>query len=144
MGKIPKLPERMTASEYNLMAERSMNEHQLQCHVIRWADTAIDYPKARLLFAVPNQGKYKDSGRTYMAAEGLRSGVPDLCLPVPSGGYGALFIEMKSATGKASENQKKWLADLNLAGNYAVVCNTATKAIQTIKDYLDGKLEETL
>ncbi len=66
--------------------------------------------------------------------------MPDICLPVPKGGHGALYIELKRVKGGVlSANQKVWLDRLNQAGNRAVVCKGWEAARDTIMDYLGGK-----
>ena len=67
---------------------------------------------------------------------GVRSGVPDLMLPIPSQGYHGMFIEMKTKTGRVSENQKRWLSALNGFGYLAVVAYGWEDARCKILDYL--------
>lgn len=71
---------------------------------------------------------------------GVQSGVPDLCIPVPMGGYHALYIEMKSKSGRPSINQRKWIKALRKYGNYAEICYGADQAIELISQYMGGKL----
>ena len=44
------------------------------------------YPELELLYHVPNEGKRSHKTGARMKAEGLKSGVPDICLPVARGG----------------------------------------------------------
>src|SRR5690349_23481389 len=46
--------------------------------------------------------------RMMLVAEGLKKGVPDICLAAPKGVYHGLYIEMKVRPNKASEEQLKW------------------------------------
>ena len=72
-----------------------------------------------------------------MKAEGQRQGVPDLTLPVPSGSYHGLFIELKRVKGgRVSPEQKDWLAFLSGQGYRAEVCKGAVEAIAVINEYL--------
>ena len=70
-------------------------EHEEQVQIFRWADLySTEFPALKMLYAIPNGSyKSKQSARKF-AAEGLKSGVPDICLPVPSadGKYHALYI----------------------------------------------------
>lgn len=98
-------------------------------------------PGLELLFAVPNAGKRSYGALNYYKAEGLRNGVPDLCLPVARKGYHGLYIELKRVKGgKVSPEQEWWLERLTEQSYYAVVCKGADEAIKTIIDYLEGKL----
>ena len=88
----------------------------------------------------PANGGLRD-GRTaaILQQTGVKPGVPDVCLPAPRGGHGALFIEMKKARGGVvSANQKVWINRLNEAGNKAVVCRGWEQARDVIVKYLEG------
>ena len=69
---------------------------------------------------------------------GMRKGVPDLCLPVPMHGYHGLFIEMKAAGGRLSNEQKGWLKALETFGYRAVVC----KGWKAARDELEGYMKD--
>lgn len=66
-----------------------------QC-LFRWAAfQSGKYPELKLLYHVPNGGSRKKSEAGRFKAEGVKAGVPDLCLPVARGGYHGLYIELK-------------------------------------------------
>ena len=115
-------------------------EHEEQVVIFDWASLmSPQHPELELLFAIPN-GSYKSraSARKF-AAEGLKSGVPDICLPVPSpdGKHTALYIELKRRHGgKVSDTQKWWIERLTAAGCKALVCKGADEAITEIERYL--------
>lgn len=112
-------------------------EHQEQKAVVQWFD--LQYPEfSGRLFAVPNAGAGAQKGQSgKMKAEGTRSGVPDLFLPVARHGFIGLFIEMKRRTGGSlSAEQSGWLEFLGKQGYMAVVCKGADAAIETIRNYL--------
>ena len=126
-----------------------MSEHDQQAAVIQWANAqACSVPELRLLFAIPNGGgrgksfitksghKYPPLEAVKLKKEGVRPGVPDLCLPVARNGYNALYIEMKDTHAKLSTDQISWKAALCQQGNYVVTCWSATEAIQELKNYL--------
>lgn len=112
-------------------------EHEEQKALIAWFDMSFPAHKGRL-FAVPN-GAYKSrSAASHYMREGLRSGVPDLMLPVARGGYHGLFIEMKRQKGGVvSPVQRDWIEYLNAQGYQAVVCRGFDAARKTIEQYLD-------
>lgn len=113
-------------------------EAQEQEALFAWARlNENQYPELGLMFHVPN-GSYKSiaSARKFRR-EGLRAGVPDICLPIGRNGFNALYIELKRIKGgKVSEDQKSWIEALNEAGNKAVVCRGWEKAAEVIKGYL--------
>lgn len=98
-------------------------------------------PRYGMIFHIANGGSRGKAEAGRFRAEGVKSGVPDLMLPVPIGIYAGLFIELKRVKGgKVSENQKKWIADLNANGYYATVCHGAEEAIKTIEKYMNNKI----
>ena len=112
-----------------------MTEHQHQKALIRWFDLA--YPDFRgLLFATPNGGQRHPAVAAKLKAEGVRRGVPDLCLPVARHGFHGLFIELKTETGRLTREQAQWLERLDAEGFMAVWCRGWANAQQTLIDYL--------
>lgn len=106
-----------------------MSEHSDQVALFRWAALQANrYPQLRLMFAVPNGGIRSKATAAKLKAEGVKAGIPDVCLPVPIDGFGACYIEMKRAkekgkpAGRESQAQKDMRKALSDAGNYAVVC----------------------
>jgi len=79
-------------------------EHALQKSCVRWFD--LQYPKHRLsLFAVPNGGMRNKTTAGKLKAEGVRSGVSDLCL-LANGTI--VFIEMKIPGNTTTDTQKEF------------------------------------
>jgi hypothetical protein len=75
-----------------------------------------------------------------MKAEGLKGGVPDICLPVARGGHHGLYIELKRIkNSRVTEEQLKWLENLAGQGYVAAVCRGADEAIDLITRYLGGR-----
>lgn len=104
---------------------------------MRWADFALtQYPELELLYHIPNEGKRSRGTGGRLKAMGLKSGVPDLCLPTAHGGYIGLYIEMKVKPNKPTENQKRWLRALRAAGHMVAVCYDWDSARQLLEDYM--------
>lgn len=123
----------MPRSEY--LPTESQEQRALFC----WAAYQQPrHPELRLMYHVPNEGKRTGATGARMRAEGLRPGVPDICLPVARGGYHALYIELKRLRGgRLSEDQRAWLSALSTAGNKAVVCRGWEAARKEIERYLE-------
>lgn len=68
--------------------------------------------------------------------EGAMLGIPDLIICIPSAHYHALFIEMKTAKGKLSENQVICHKMLENSGYCVKVCRSLDEFIQSIHNYL--------
>jgi hypothetical protein len=124
-----------------------MSEHDEQAMIIDWARRwEFQVPELGLLFAIPNGAaltSHKDRrGRRFspqaakLKAEGLRAGVPDLCLPVPRQDFHGMFIELKTGKNRPTAEQVKFLDTLAEQGYYAAVCWGAEEAIAEIKAYL--------
>ena len=84
---------------------------------------------------IPNEGKRSLSYAARMKRMGLRSGFPDLLIPLARGGYHGLFIEMKYGKNKTTKEQKEWLERLSAEGYACAVCYNAAEAIKTIESY---------
>ena len=115
-------------------------EAQHQINIIRWTQIVRDiYPELELLYHIPNGGGRDAKEGKHLREQGVKPGVPDLCLPVPRGQYDALYIELKTEKGSPSPEQEWWICQLRVEGNYAVVCYGWRSAIKIIEWYM--KLE---
>lgn len=140
------------------------SEHDEQCAVVTWcryASPAAIRPLTSLIYAVPNQGRM--GGRRgamwgeRLSREGLRRGVPDLCLPVACQMHmtrpiqngtvtcyqwsHALYIEMKrrgEAFEQPTRDQLAWHATLREQGYTVHVAAGCEHAISIIEAYLGG------
>ena len=113
--------------------------------IFQWAamETAAR-PELGLLYAIPNGGKRAIKTAVALKKQGVKRGVPDMCLPVARNGYHGLYIELKRQKGgTVSETQKSWITALTEQGYKAVVCRGADEAIGTIKEYLQWEHTST-
>lgn len=121
-------------------------EHNIQAACVRWFN--LQWPQYRgLLFAVPNGGARSKATAGKLKAEGVVAGVADLILLVPKcvkanddeGWYNTIFalcIEMKTAKGRQSPEQKEWQAKVEEHGYKYAVCRSLEEFINTIENYL--------
>lgn len=111
------------------------NESIIQQNCVKWF--RLQFPElALMLFAVPNGGLRRRIEAAIMKAEGMTAGVSDLILLVPSKGYNALCIEMKSDKGRQTESQEAWQKSAEKYGSKYVICRTLEEFIAAIKAYL--------
>lgn len=97
------------------------------------------YPELNLLYHVPNGGSRHKAEAGRLRAEGVKAGVPDLCLPVARGQYHGLYIELKRQRGgRTSDHQSEWLDALSAQGYKAALCYGWEQAAGTIIEYLTG------
>src|SRR6266404_8567395 len=116
------------------MLAASGSEDGEQAALFCWAaDNVGAYPQLKWLFAIPNGGSRHIAEATKMVAGGVRSGVPDIFLPVPfismvNRNYFGCFIEMKVGKNVQSKDQEEWFEYLTKAGYYCRVCYSWQKA----------------
>ena len=97
-------------------------EHKIQCAIVKWFYYAYPQYRGGLFFAIPNGGHRNIQTARALKAEGVTAGVSDLMLLVPSRGYHALCVEVKTIKGRQSEFQKAWEAKVEAQGfKYAIV-----------------------
>ena len=113
----------------------------MQCAVIqacRYLER--QYPEVKYLFAIPNGGHRHIAVAAKLKASGVKSGVPDLFLPLPIPGRSAgLWIEMKAPGGTVTQNQDDYLRFLYEVGFLTKVCYSAQDAIDEIRGYLERR-----
>jgi hypothetical protein len=93
---------------------------------------------SNLVWHCPNGGR-----RTYEEARafkrmGVKPGVPDIQVAVPSGEYHGLFIEFKSKHGKLIESQKKMHKHLIEAGYKVDTVYDWHEARVIVSEYIKG------
>lgn len=116
--------------------KRAQPEAVEQEKVIAWAkENENNYLFLWLLHSSLNGVKLSKAQAGKALKQGMKKGVPDLFLPVKQGGFSGLYIEMKSAKGRISIEQSKFLKDVSDNGYAAFVCYSADDAIKRIEDY---------
>ena len=85
-----------------------------QTQLFAWANFARGkYPELTLMYHVPNGGKRSKAEAVRFKAQGVKAGVPDICLPVPRGKYHGLYIELKRVKGgRVSAAQEEYISAL--------------------------------
>lgn len=113
--------------------EHYRSEDDEQRQLIQWCRTR---PELQFLFHIANENTAGIKWGVRNRQLGVKSGVPDLMLPIPAGGYHGLFVEMKTRRGRVSDNQQRWIDALNTFGYRAVVCYGWEAARDEIESYL--------
>ena len=117
-----------------------MSEAHEQAALMEWARMqAGRYPILARLHHIPNGGSRHPAEAANLKRQGVRSGVPDLCLPFPVGGKHGLYIEMKWGKNRPTRPQREWLAYLESAGYAVAVCYGWQEAADVIMRYLKGE-----
>lgn len=114
-----------------------MSEHSHQVALFSWAEMAAHaHPELNFMYAVPNGGLRSKATAGKLKAEGVKPGVPDICLPVSRGPWHGLYIEMKYGSNRTSSLQEAWLEGLEGQGYQAMVFWDWEKAKDHILAYL--------
>ena len=92
-----------------------------------------------IIASIPNGGDRTASERVRLHSEGVLAGMPDLCVLEACGGFHGLFVEMKTATGQQSKEQKALQLQLNNRGYLCKVARSAAEGFEIIEGYLNGK-----
>jgi hypothetical protein len=129
----------------HMLAKPDCSEHMEQCAFFCCLQIASEYyPQLNAAFAIGNGGSRGDTEMSRkiaggkMKAEGVKPGVPDVCVPIPVGKYAGLFIEFKRLNGvpsDVSKDQEEWIANLSGVGYRVDVCYGWKHGMKTIREY---------
>ncbi|MBQ9082039.1 MAG: VRR-NUC domain-containing protein [Clostridia bacterium] len=116
-----------------------LTEDQEQQNLIKWSQQPSvrgKYPELALLYHIPNERKCTPQEGARFKRMGVKPGVPDLHLPVARRGFHSLYIEMKTRSGQATENQKWWAERLGNEKNCWALCRGWQEAVSILEWYL--------
>lgn len=117
----------------------ALTEAQHQANVIKWSQQPsirAKWPELALLHHIPNGGTRDAIEGKHLKQQGVKAGVPDLCLPVARGQYHGLYMEMKTETGRMSDAQEWWGKHLAAQGYFWEVCHGWQSAVRVLEWYL--------
>lgn len=113
------------------------SESEEQIALFQWAEVMSGrHPELALMYHVPNGGARMAATAGRLKAEGVKAGVPDVCLPVARGGFHGLYIEMKVKPNRPTKLQLIWLSELTKQGYKTAVCYSWKEAADLIEQYL--------
>lgn len=118
---------------------KSGSEHAHQRAVFQWMNMQTGWPELReLAFAIPNGGKRDKITAGKLKAEGVKSGVSDIMIPIARKGFHGFFLEMKKPGERdgESDNQKKFGAGVEREGYFYAVCEHWEEATHLISWYM--------
>jgi hypothetical protein len=87
------------------------SEHQEQVAYFDWV-RLMENSDSRysMIFAIPNGGRRDTSTAVKLKREGVKAGVSDVFVAIPSRGYHGAFLELKTKTGRVRDSQKVFIA----------------------------------
>ena len=139
VGKYKTFTQKMAEAKKNLRKavtkpkrRNASPEYDLQVALVTRFE--LTYPGLRFCASA---GGMRTTKRTAikMKRSGYRKGFPDLFFYEPRKGYNGFAMELKAEKGKASKEQKEWIADLSARGYFATICRDFDDAKTTIQHY---------
>ena len=127
------------------MQNMKRSETTEQITLFQWAErTKSILPELALMYHVPNEGKRTNGG--ILKAAGLKSGVPDVVLPVSCNGFHGLYIELKFGKNKATKAQEEYMELLKEQQYKTAVCYGFEEAKKVILEYLSepGRMPKSM
>ncbi len=124
---LPAVPEKRIRKAASAATAAIPTEHVEQCMFIKWFRAQY---KGVLIFAIPNAAVRSPQLANYLKAEGMVSGIPDLCIPLWN-----TWIEFKRQKGgKVSPEQAEIHKTLQDQGQTVFVAYGCDDAIKKIKE----------
>lgn len=123
-------------------------EHSHQVALMAWSSLPMvreEFPELRWFHAIPNGGSRGDTDISRrieggkMKAEGVKTGVSDMMLPVKRGDWSGLYIELKRLPGAGvgpSQEQTEFIEFVRGQGYAACVCYGWIEARDVLIAYL--------
>lgn len=119
---------------------RNKEEEDLQRACVEWAVLhKAKYPILKWLHHSPNGGKRPRGEAGKLKALGVKKGYPDLTIPRKSGKWCGLAAELKSSTGKVSDDQQEWLNAFQEDGWLTGVVRSLDEWIELFEDYANAR-----
>ncbi len=115
-------------------------EYHEQCAIFRLAQLySRQWPELRFLNGSLNGVRLTIGQAVKCKNTGMKSGYPDLFLPIKRGSYSGLFVELKRVKGgRVQPEQKLWAAMLTSQGYRHEFCKGCEAAWKVITDYLES------
>jgi hypothetical protein len=89
---------------------------------------------------IPNGGKRDAKEAVKFKRMGVKAGVPDIFMAIPSNSFHGMFIELKANKNKLTKNQVEMIKRLEGNGYYVVTCYSWDEARKEILSYLNDLL----
>lgn len=111
--------------------EDVLQEHCVIVFRMKWPDIIIHHS--------PNGGKRGALEAMRFQRMGTTAGWPDLQIPVPSGSFHGLFIELKSEKGRLTDKQEAMIEKLRRYGYRVEVCRSVEEFLKVCTEYFSLK-----
>lgn len=116
-------------------------EHQIQSRFFKHLEHLSEKtPALKYAYAIPNGGPRHFHFAVKLKREGVKAGVPDVFVPIPTKKYHGLYLEFKTPKGKVSDRQKEYMEYLESVKYKCAVVRSVEEAVETLLKYLNNKL----
>jgi len=113
-------------------------ESVTQINLINWIN--YNYPEiSEDVYHFANERSCSIQQGRILKRMGVRAGVSDLFIAVPSNGFHGLWIELKEGIGRLSKAQKEFIDRMSFRGYKAVAVWGLDEAQEVIKSYLGSE-----
>lgn len=112
-------------------------EDELQLCVRQQLDRLADETgddRLRRFHHSPNGGHRSKREGAVFRGMGVRPGFPDLIYPAPVGGYSGVAFELKTASGRLSDEQRDWLGWLASQGYRIATPRSVGEVLATVNE----------
>lgn len=120
-------------------SNRKCTESDMQIQFFSWIRRlALLDERFHLVYSVPNEGAQSETRRLKMYRMGLTRGVSDINVDLPShdNRFGYLRIELKTASGVQSSDQKEYQRLVNqYGGGLYVLCRSMSEVLDVFGKY---------
>jgi hypothetical protein len=110
---------------------RNQEEHRLQVSICKWLDLTQNFP----FFSVPNGGKRNIVVAVKLKMEGVKAGVADMFWMISNDNWNGLFVEVKTAKGVKSADQRAFEKLAIAHGYYYAVVRSIDDCIELLNKY---------
>lgn len=114
---------------------RNNEEADIQSEFFRNVGLVFPNIPDKLLFAVPNGGSRNKIEAANLKRQGVKAGISDTILLMPSGPYASLCMEFKTEKGEQTEAQSEFQVQAESNGNKYVIVRSVSEAINEIRNY---------
>ena len=114
-----------------------MTEYDIQKSFFEWVyHREVRDERYRLIHHTPNSSQFTIGHGVKMKRIGLRSGIPDVFVPIASKGFHGLYIEFKSEKGKLNKNQRDVIKQLRKQGYRVEIIRCPREAAEVVMHHM--------
>lgn len=118
----------MKLSDYR---KTSISEHYIQVLVLRYLEQCA--VADAYWFAIPNAARRSMALAAKMRAEGMKSGVADICIMLAQGR--TIWLELKKAKGRQTDTQVEFQEICRKLGHTYLLAHSLDEAITVLKPF---------